>query len=36
MDPNPLSPANREASELYTKDKVAYNSKVKENIKNYI
>jgi ubiquitin-protein ligase len=36
MDPNPSSPANREASELYIKDKVAYDAKVKENIRNYV
>jgi ubiquitin-conjugating enzyme E2 A len=32
MDPNPSSPANREAAELYMKDKVAYVNKVKEFI----
>lgn len=32
MDPNPSSPANREAAELYMKDKVAYAEKVKEFI----
>lgn len=33
MDPNPASPANREAAELYNKDKTAYGQKVKEFIK---
>ena len=33
MDPNPSSPANREAAELYNKDKVAYNQKVRDFIK---
>lgn len=33
MDPNPSSPANREAAELYMKDKEAYTNKVKEYIK---
>jgi ubiquitin-conjugating enzyme E2 A len=32
MDPNPSSPANREAAELYMKDKVAYTVRVKEFI----
>jgi ubiquitin-conjugating enzyme E2 A len=32
MDPNPASPANREAAELYMKDKTAYAAKVKEFI----
>jgi len=32
MDPNPSSPANREAAELYMKDKIAYADKVKEFI----
>ena len=36
MDPNPSSPANREAAELYIKDNIAYVTKVKENIKYYI
>ena len=36
MDPNPSSPANREAAELYIKDNISYVAKVKENIKNYI
>ena len=31
-DPNPASPANREAAELYIKDKNAYNIKVRELI----
>jgi ubiquitin-conjugating enzyme E2 A len=31
-DPNPASPANREAAELYVKDKNAYNEKVKQMI----
>ena len=30
MDPNPSSPANREAAELYMKDKVLYTARVKE------
>jgi len=30
MDPNPLSPANREAAELYLKDKQQYEKKVRE------
>ena len=29
MDPNPRSPANREAANLYVKDKESYNMKVK-------
>jgi|UniRef100_A0A6C0IVD9 ubiquitin-conjugating enzyme E2 A len=29
MDPNPRSPANREAANLYVKDKESYNQKVK-------
>jgi ubiquitin-conjugating enzyme E2 A len=29
MDPNPTSPANREAANLYVKDKESYNQKVK-------
>ena len=29
MDPNPRSPANREAANLYIKDKESYNMKVK-------
>lgn len=33
MDPNPSSPANREAAELYNKDKKAYNEKVREFVK---
>jgi ubiquitin-conjugating enzyme E2 A len=33
MDPNPSSPANREAAELYNKDKKAYEQKVREFIK---
>ena len=33
MDPNPASPANREAAELYNKNKVAYDQKVREFIK---
>ena len=33
MDPNPTSPANREAAELYMTDKNAYIKKVKEYIK---
>ena len=32
MDPNPSSPANREAAELYMKDKDEYIKKVKEYI----
>jgi ubiquitin-conjugating enzyme E2 A len=28
-DPNPASPANREAAELFVKDKNAYNTKVR-------
>jgi ubiquitin-conjugating enzyme E2 A len=32
MDPNPKSPANRDAAELYIKDINAYNAKVKEYI----
>lgn len=31
-DPNPASPANREAAELYSKDKAAYEKKVREHI----
>lgn len=34
MDPNPASPANREAAELYNKDRIAYENKVKEYVKN--
>ena len=34
MDPNPSSPANREAAELYNKDKTAYENKVRDCIKN--
>jgi ubiquitin-conjugating enzyme E2 A len=34
MDPNPLSPANRDAAELYNKDKVVYEQKVREFISN--
>jgi ubiquitin-conjugating enzyme E2 A len=34
MDPNPDSPANREAAELYNKDKVAYEQKVRQFIKD--
>jgi ubiquitin-protein ligase len=34
MDPNPSSPANREAAELYNKDRTAYENKVKEYVKN--
>ena len=34
MDPNPASPANREAAELYNKDRIAYENKVKEYIQN--
>jgi ubiquitin-conjugating enzyme E2 A len=34
MDPNPASPANREASELYNKDQNAYSNKVREFIEN--
>ena len=33
-DPNPASPANREAAELYMKDKEEYNKKVIESIAN--
>jgi ubiquitin-conjugating enzyme E2 A len=33
-DPNPASPANREAAELYVKDKDEYNKKVIESIEN--
>jgi ubiquitin-protein ligase len=33
MDPNPHSPANREAAQLYLSDKVAYANKVIEHIK---
>ena len=33
-DPNPASPANREAAELYMKDKEEYNNKVIESIAN--
>lgn len=33
MDPNPDSPANREAAELYLKDIELFNDKVKEFIK---
>jgi len=33
MDPNPASPANRLAAELYNKDKKAYENKVREFIK---
>jgi ubiquitin-conjugating enzyme E2 A len=33
MDPNPDSPANREAAELYLKDKELFSDKVKEFIK---
>jgi len=33
MDPNPSSPANREAAELFNKDRIAYENKVKELIK---
>lgn len=32
MDPNPASPANREAAELYNKDKIAYENKVREYV----
>lgn len=32
MDPNPLSPANREAAELYNKDIIAYGDKVRNFI----
>jgi len=32
MDPNPASPANREAAELYNKDQTAYGNKVREFI----
>jgi ubiquitin-conjugating enzyme E2 A len=32
MDPNPASPANREAAELYNKDQNAYGVKVREFI----
>ena len=35
-DPNPASPANREAAELYVKDRDAYNKKVIESIANLI
>jgi ubiquitin-conjugating enzyme E2 A len=31
-DPNPSSPANREAAELYSKDKTVYEKKVREHI----
>jgi len=34
MDPNPSSPANREAAELYNKDRTAYENKVRDYIKN--
>jgi ubiquitin-protein ligase len=34
MDPNPSSPANREAAELYIKDRTAYDNKVREHIKS--
>ena len=34
-DPNPASPANREAALLYDKDKNAYNIKVREFIKEH-
>jgi ubiquitin-protein ligase len=34
MDPNPSSPANREAAELYNKDKAEYGKKVREFIKS--
>lgn len=34
MDPNPSSPANREAAELYNKDKTAYEQKVRKFIKD--
>jgi ubiquitin-protein ligase len=30
MDPNPRSPANREAANMYVKNKELYNTKVKE------
>lgn len=33
MDPNPSSPANREAAELYNKDKKEYGDKVREFIR---
>jgi ubiquitin-conjugating enzyme E2 A len=33
-DPNPASPANREAAELYMKDKEEYNKRVIESIAN--
>ncbi len=33
MDPNPSSPANREAAQLYMNDKEEYNKKVREFIK---
>jgi ubiquitin-conjugating enzyme E2 A len=32
MDPNPSSPANREAADLYNNDKIAYESRVREFI----
>jgi ubiquitin-protein ligase len=33
-DPNPSSPANREAAELYIKDRIVYDNKVREFVKN--
>jgi ubiquitin-conjugating enzyme E2 A len=33
MDPNPASPANRDAAELYKNDKITYESRVKDFIK---
>lgn len=34
-DPNPNSPLNGEAGQLYLKDKETYNNKIKEYTKNY-
>jgi ubiquitin-conjugating enzyme E2 A len=36
MDPNPASPANRDAAQLLMKSKEEYNAKVKEEIKKII
>jgi ubiquitin-conjugating enzyme E2 A len=33
IDPNPSSPANREAAELFNKDRIAYDNKVREFVK---
>jgi ubiquitin-conjugating enzyme E2 A len=35
MDPNPASPANRDAAQLLMKSKDEYNTKVKEEIQKY-